>query len=359
MNAELVKVRCGACEVPVESTPLATRSANFATHVLTQPREDLIVLRPTPLLEVIGRGILLVSFIPAAIAVLGMLTCGGWAPVFVLGGAVLAAFLARLFFLRLPWTHVFDLQQGTWTARGLFASAGCPLHQVVAVQMNPGRGLNAERPGRGSRRYPGYELNLVLEDDPPRRVSLTCHGSGPVTWQTGRYLAHVLRVPFLEQAPAAAGPGVSPRAPSAARVLPRTCGWLFAAFGTLVLVAGCGLLTSSWLFYLRAERGAGTVTDLVRGNKGMVAPVVAYEVGGKAYTYRSSLYSSPPAYQVGEQVPLLYDPADPSSCRTDSFFEAWGLALLFATPGAALAYVGFACLAWRPMPAKPRWPDRW
>jgi hypothetical protein len=124
----------------------------------------------------------------------------------------------------------------------------------------------------------------------------------------------------------------------------------------LLLVVGLGLLAWGLLFYLRAERVEGTVKDMARGNKGTQAPVVDYEVGGKAYTYRSSHYSSPPAFRVGEKVILLYDPADPSSCQIYSFFEEWGLPLLFSAIGAVFAVIGFASLAWRPISATPPFP---
>jgi hypothetical protein len=45
---------------------------------------------------------------------------------------------------------------------------------------------------------------------------------------------------------------------------------------------------------------------------------------------------------VGEKVILLYDPADPSSCQIYSFFEEWGLPLLFSAIGAVFAVIGFA-----------------
>jgi hypothetical protein len=53
------------------------------------------------------------------------------------------------------------------------------------------------------------------------------------------------------------------------------------------------------------------------------APVVRYEVEGQTHTFTSSNSSNPPAYEIGERVVLLYDPADPTRARIDSWWELW------------------------------------
>jgi hypothetical protein len=357
MSGDPVNDRGGRLDVPVEAGPIANSSTSHRTHVLIRPREDLLVLLPSPALAVAGRGILLVSFFPAAIAVLGLLTSGGWAPLIVLGVTTLTALLGLLF-LYGPRRHVFDLRRGLWATHGPFLRSQQPLRQVLAVQMNPGRSQGGAGPADGSLRYRTFELNLVLASEPRRRTNLTCHADGRATWQAGRYLAHALQMPFLDQVPRRPAPptlpaGAPSRASPVARKSPRSIGWVFAGLGIVGLVVGLGLLAWSLVFYLGAERVEGTVQALAPGNKGTRAPVVGYEVAGRAYTYRSSYYSSPPAYRVGDKVTLLYLPDDPASCRIDSFFEEWGAALLCTVVGAVFGVVGFALLNWRPFPTTP------
>jgi hypothetical protein len=141
--------------------------------------------------------------------------------------------------------------------------------------------------------------------------------------------------------------------------VPRTLGFIFAAVGTGTLVAGVVVLVWSWLFYLKGGRVEGTVTDMAhsnsRGSRNSSAPIVTYEVEGRTYTYRSSVYSSPPSYRVGDKVTLLYRPENPASALIHSFLEEWGLALLLTALGATFAYIGFAMVSWRPIPAAPDW----
>jgi hypothetical protein len=298
---------------------------------------------------------LLVSALVAAFGLLGIFTSEGRAPWFVLGAAVLVAALALLV-RALPRTHVFDRQQGTWTTHGLGGRAQHPLHEVLAVQMSPGKPLRMAGSSVGGPGQLMFELNLVLEGDPLRRTCLTCHGDGGATWQTGRYLGQFLGLPFLQQAPRPPAAPASGAAPAVRRGSPRLAGWLFAVLGTVILAAGVVLAAWSLEFYLHAGRAVGTVTGLASERKGGQAPIVTYEVEGKVYTYRSSYYSSAPAYRPGEKVTVLYRPEDPSSCHLQSFFEEWVAPLLLTGIGTALALVGFGVLNWRRAPAAPPLP---
>ncbi len=85
---------------------------------------------------------------------------------------------------------------------------------------------------------------------------------------------------------------------------------IFAFVGTIMGVIG----TVAWLDTNRLTRDGvrttGTVVELV-GSRSL-APVVEYQTAeGERRTYMSDVYSSPPAYDVGEAVTLWYDPKDP------------------------------------------------
>ncbi len=59
------------------------------------------------------------------------------------------------------------------------------------------------------------------------------------------------------------------------------------------------------------------------------APVIKYKDAlGKEFTYESKHSSDPPAYDIGEKVWLIYDPADPKEVYIDSFREKWVLTIV-------------------------------
>jgi hypothetical protein len=63
-------------------------------------------------------------------------------------------------------------------------------------------------------------------------------------------------------------------------------------------------------------------------------PVVEFDHSGQTYTFQSSLATSPPRYQVGEQVSVLYHPDNPEladiegTFTSSPLFPAAGLGLI-------------------------------
>ncbi|GAB3966067.1 hypothetical protein GCM10028806_05990 [Spirosoma terrae] len=85
----------------------------------------------------------------------------------------------------------------------------------------------------------------------------------------------------------------------------------------------------------------GTVAQMVRKTTGrrLWAPVVTYQVDGKSYSFESEVASSPPAYTVGEQVVVTYDPGQPQKAAIKSFWINWLPLLFFGGLGGALVVV--------------------
>jgi len=90
-------------------------------------------------------------------------------------------------------------------------------------------------------------------------------------------------------------------------------------FGIFTLIGtGCGIGAAvSWLNAVNLSntgvQAVGIVTDMIRSSEGGTqAPVVEFQLkNGTKHTYTSSLFSSPPANELGERIELWYDPADP------------------------------------------------
>ena len=86
---------------------------------------------------------------------------------------------------------------------------------------------------------------------------------------------------------------------------------IFAFVGTIMGLIAAFTWFSTNRFTREGVRTTGTVIELVGGRS--VAPVVEFATaGGDRRTYTSGLYSSPPAYAIGEAVTLWYDPKNPN-----------------------------------------------
>lgn len=54
-------------------------------------------------------------------------------------------------------------------------------------------------------------------------------------------------------------------------------------------------------------------------------PAIRFKVDNQVYTCNSIWASDPPDYQMGEQVNIRYNPANPSRARIDNFSEHWAI----------------------------------
>jgi Protein of unknown function (DUF3592) len=139
----------------------------------------------------------------------------------------------------------------------------------------------------------------------------------------------------------------------------------------LLLGAATVLAVSTADFERKAQRTDGVVIDL-RDPPGLssswaVHPVVTYvsPVDGRQYTFQDETGSRPPAYAIGERVPVLYDPDQPGDARIDSLANrALGPAICGGI-GAVFTALGFVFLirarrrakhvAWLRVSGRERW----
>ncbi len=118
-----------------------------------------------------------------------------------------------------------------------------------------------------------------------------------------------------------------------------------AGMGTTFVAIGIAVGISNVRFVSHAKHADGVVIDLVWSSSGKggssAAPVVRFELDGKGFTFRGGVSSRPPSYSVGEKVPVLYDPEDPSKAKIDGFWDLYFLPFVFALLGGLdLAAVG-------------------
>lgn len=134
------------------------------------------------------------------------------------------------------------------------------------------------------------------------------------------------------------------------------------ALGFVFTFAGLVMLYFSWYnydatnkFLNTAQSTSGVVVDLERrhssstsssGSSTTYAPVVEFTApeSGQTITFTSNSSSNPPAYDEGDDVTVLYDPAEPEEARIDSFMSLWFLPLLLLVMGGIFTPVGIGIM---------------
>jgi hypothetical protein len=135
----------------------------------------------------------------------------------------------------------------------------------------------------------------------------------------------------------------------------------------LVIATGCALLVAAlisaihtWRFTRAALKTSGTViemrerTDKDSGSVSYSPTFRFQDSGGAQHTVSSSLYSSPPEFHVGDNVPILYRGESPETARIDSYSQVWGLSCLLGIIGSIQLPSGLVMLFWPTITARFR-----
>ncbi|MCW5887451.1 MAG: DUF3592 domain-containing protein [Anaerolineales bacterium] len=107
--------------------------------------------------------------------------------------------------------------------------------------------------------------------------------------------------------------------------------------GTLLLVNLFVLIMVAVTLWLGArayrlstdgERTTGRVVSLVESGDGeggccVYSPLVEFSMNGRPMRFEGGNASSPPAYRVGQQVNVVYNPTKPDEASIHSFYEMW------------------------------------
>jgi hypothetical protein len=84
----------------------------------------------------------------------------------------------------------------------------------------------------------------------------------------------------------------------------------------------------SWKLDSEGEKTTGKVIRLEESNDSesgccVYSPVIEFEANGQTFTFEGDNASDPPAYKVGEQVEVIYDPANPDTAQINKWTERW------------------------------------
>ncbi len=84
----------------------------------------------------------------------------------------------------------------------------------------------------------------------------------------------------------------------------------------------------SWKLDNEGATATGIVVSLdesddSEGGCCVYSPVIEFEAGGQTYSFDGGNASYPPAYEVGEQVEVIFDPAAPDTAQINKWTERW------------------------------------
>ena len=126
-------------------------------------------------------------------------------------------------------------------------------------------------------------------------------------------------------------------------------GPIFTGFGTLFTIVGLYLTFDAFRFAENARTTMGEVihvemkisTDSEGRRTRTYEPTMRYvAANGQSYTAKTHISSSGYDFQIGERMEILYDPADLTEVRLNSFWSLWMLPIAFMLGGLLFAVIG-------------------
>jgi hypothetical protein len=85
---------------------------------------------------------------------------------------------------------------------------------------------------------------------------------------------------------------------------------------------------TSWTLEQNGAVTTGIVVAMEESSDGdggccVYSPVIEFIADGQTYSFDGGTASDPPQYTVGEEVSIIYDPADPGTAQINKWTERW------------------------------------
>jgi len=114
---------------------------------------------------------------------------------------------------------------------------------------------------------------------------------------------------------------------------------VLCGMGALFMLIGAVFAVYRWSYLRRAINTPATITNLIERKRDdgdtLYAPVYVFtDQQGQSVKIISSAASFPPPGEVGDEIEILYDPADPKHSIQKTFFDIWGFPAIFGGLGA-------------------------
>ncbi len=122
-------------------------------------------------------------------------------------------------------------------------------------------------------------------------------------------------------------------------------GAIFLALGAIELVLGIFFYFRTRSFLERAVEVQGTVTGHVESRSSdsgtTYRPTVQYtSADGQSQEFTDRMGSSPPSHDVGESVPVKYDPQNPGKARIGTAGRLWLIPVILSSSGVLFLAIG-------------------
>ena len=126
-------------------------------------------------------------------------------------------------------------------------------------------------------------------------------------------------------------------------------GIVFSLVGGLLAAIGVFFFLSTRIFISKAQEVQGTVIKMVWSSSsdggGGYSPVYQFRaITGQMITVQDSLSSSPPMFQVGQTIDVLYDPENPQDARIKKWMSLYFVSLLLGGMGLVFGGIGVVLL---------------
>lgn len=121
--------------------------------------------------------------------------------------------------------------------------------------------------------------------------------------------------------------------------------------GLLFFLIGIGVVISGIFATLKARRqlagsakATGKIVDFgrIQGKSGyLYCPQVVFQIpNGQTVKFQSEVGSQPPAYNIGQQVQVVYQITNPNKAEIDSAMALWFVPGCMSLMGLALLFMG-------------------
>jgi len=129
-------------------------------------------------------------------------------------------------------------------------------------------------------------------------------------------------------------------------------GIVFSLVGGLLVAIGVFLFIRTRIFIGKAQEVQGTVIQMVWSSNsdggGGYSPVYQFRaINGQMITVQDSLSSSPPMFETGQTIDVLYDPENPQNARIKKFMSLYFVSILLGGMGLIFGGIGVVLLIFR------------
>jgi hypothetical protein len=121
---------------------------------------------------------------------------------------------------------------------------------------------------------------------------------------------------------------------------------LFLPFGIMLIVVGLILFCNDWRFARSALRTTGKITmvesRIDSDREEHFFPHFTFsKPDGTIVEIASDVGTNPSDFEVGEQVPVVYDPGNPKNAKIATTFQIYGFSMVLGIVGTVLIPFGF------------------